>query len=99
MLGDMPDVTAGIIDRLIAAFEPEEDRAICVATRDGKRGNPVLWSREFFPDIRKLEGDVGAKSLIGENADIVCEVEMADDGPLLDIDTPDALAAYRARRP
>ena len=97
MLGDMPDVTAHTIDRLIAAFDPEEDRAICVATRDGKRGNPVLWSREFFPDIRKLEGDVGAKSLIGENADIVCEVEMADDGPLLDIDTPDALAAYRAR--
>ena len=69
LLGDMPDVTAHTIDRLIAAFDPEEDRAICVATRDGKRGNPVLWSREFFPDIRKLEGDVGAKSLIGENAD------------------------------
>jgi molybdenum cofactor cytidylyltransferase len=97
MLGDMPDVTALTIDRLVAAFDPEEDRAICVATRDGKRGNPVLWSREFFADIRKLEGDVGAKSLIGENADIVCEVEMADDGPLLDLDTPDALAAYRAR--
>ena len=99
LLGDMPDVTAQTIDRLIAAFDPEEERAICVATRDGKRGNPVLWSREFFPDIRKLEGDIGAKGLIGENVDIVCEVEMADDGPLLDIDTPDALAAYRQRRP
>jgi len=98
LLGDMPDVTAHTIDRLIAAFDPEEDRSICVATRDGKRGNPVLWSREFFPDIRKLEGDVGAKGLIGENAGIVCEVEMADDGPLLDIDTPDALAAYRRHR-
>ncbi|HTW33429.1 MAG TPA: molybdopterin-binding/glycosyltransferase family 2 protein [Rhizomicrobium sp.] len=98
MLGDMPDVTAQTIDRLVAAFDPGEDRTICVATRNGKRGNPVLWSREFFADIRKLEGDVGAKSLIGENADLVCEVEMADDGPLVDIDTPDALAAYRARR-
>jgi molybdenum cofactor cytidylyltransferase len=98
LLGDMPDVTAHTIDKLIAAFDPEEDRTICVATRDGKRGNPVLWSREFFSDIRKLEGDIGAKALIGENADIVCEVEMADDGPLLDIDTPDALAAYKQRR-
>ncbi|HKD23506.1 MAG TPA: molybdopterin-binding/glycosyltransferase family 2 protein [Rhizomicrobium sp.] len=97
LLGDMPDVTAHTIDRLIAAFDPEEDRAICVATRHGKRGNPVLWSREFFSDIRKLEGDVGAKGLIGENADLVCEVEMGDDGPLVDIDTPDALAAYRAK--
>jgi molybdenum cofactor cytidylyltransferase len=98
LLGDMPDVTAHTIDRLVAAFDPEEDRSICVATREGKRGNPVLWSREFFADMRKLEGDVGAKVLIGENADLVCEVEMADDGPLLDIDTPDALAAYRERR-
>jgi len=98
LLGDMPEVTAQTIDRLIAAFDPEEDRAICVATREGKRGNPVLWSREFFPDIRKLEGDIGAKGLLAENVDIVCEVEMADDGPLLDIDTPDALAAYRQRR-
>ena len=97
LLGDMPDVTAHTIDRLLAAFDPEEDRAICVATRHGKRGNPVLWSREFFPDIRKLEGDVGAKSLIGENHDLVCEVEMSDDGPLVDIDTPSALAAYRAK--
>jgi hypothetical protein len=31
------------------------------------------------------------------HADLVCEVEAADDGPLTDIDTPDALAAYRAR--
>jgi molybdenum cofactor cytidylyltransferase len=98
LLGDMPDVTAHTIDRLLAAFDPEEDRAICVATRQGKRGNPVLWSREFFPDIRKLEGDVGAKGLLGENADLVCEVEMSDDGPLVDIDTPDALAAYRAKQ-
>ncbi|MGB8365888.1 MAG: NTP transferase domain-containing protein [Rhizomicrobium sp.] len=94
LLGDMPGVTCDLIDRLIAAFAPEDGRAICVATHDGKRGNPVLWARQFFPDIRKLEGDVGAKSLIGENEELVCDVEAPDDGPLLDIDTPEALVAY-----
>jgi molybdenum cofactor cytidylyltransferase len=97
LLGDMPDVSAGLIDRLVAAFDPAEDRSICVATRHGKRGNPVLWARPFFPEIMALEGDIGAKHLMTVHADLVCEVEAADDGPLTDIDTPDALAAYRAR--
>ena len=96
LLGDMPGVTPDLLDRLIAAFDPGEDRAICVATRHGKRGNPVLWARRFFPEMLALEGDVGARHLIAQYGELVCEVEAADDGPLTDIDTPDALRAYRA---
>ena len=64
-------------------------------TRRGKRGNPVLWAKRFFPEMAELAGDVGAKHLIGEHAELVCEVEMDDDAILVDIDTPDALAALR----
>jgi molybdenum cofactor cytidylyltransferase len=96
LLGDMPDVTCGLLDKLIAAFDPGEDRAICVATRHGKRGNPVLWARGFFPEMLALQGDVGARHLIAQYSEVVCEVEAADDGPLIDIDTPDALKAYLA---
>lgn len=97
MLGDMPLVDAGLIASLIASFDPAEGRAICVATHKGKRGNPVLWARRFFPEILALEGDVGAKHLIAANDELVCEVEAPDDAPLLDIDTPEDLAAYAAR--
>jgi molybdenum cofactor cytidylyltransferase len=97
LLGDMPGVSAALIDRLIAAFDPSEDRAICVATRGGKRGNPVLWARRFFPEILAIEGDVGARQLIGQYGEMVCEVEASDDAPLTDIDTPEALEAYRER--
>jgi len=97
ILGDMPSVSADLIARLIAAFDPAESRAICVATHKGKRGNPVLWARRFFPEILALEGDVGAKHIIAANDELVCEVEAEDDAPLLDIDTPEDLAAYAAR--
>ena len=97
LLADMPDVSAALIDKLIAAFDPAEERAICVAARHGKRGNPVLWARRFFPEIASLEGDVGAKALMVAYDELVCEVEAADDAPLVDIDTPQALEAYRAR--
>ena len=94
-LGDMPLVTAAAIDRLIAAFNPLEGRAICVPTWNGKRGNPVLWDRRFFAAMADLAGDVGAKHLIGEHAELVAEVAMSDDAVLTDIDTPEALAALR----
>jgi len=94
-LGDMPLVAGRDLDRLIAAFNPLEGRAIIVPTRRGKRGNPVLWAKRFIPEMAELAGDVGAKHLIGEHAELVCEVEMDSDGVLVDIDTPDALAALR----
>jgi molybdenum cofactor cytidylyltransferase len=97
-LGDMPLITGRHIDRLIAAFNPLEGRAIIVPTRRGKRGNPVLWSKQFFPEMAELAGDVGAKHLIGEHAELVAEVEMDDDAILVDIDTPEALDALRRSR-
>src|SRR5271169_179126 len=96
-LGDMPLISGRHIDRLIEAFNPLEGRAIIVPTRRGKRGNPVLWSKRFFPEMAELAGDVGAKHLIGEHAELVAEVEMDDDAVLVDIDTPEALDALRQR--
>jgi molybdenum cofactor cytidylyltransferase len=96
-LGDMPLIAGRDIDRLIVAFNPLEGRAIIVPTRNGKRGNPVLWARRFFAEMVSLAGDVGARHLIGEYADLVCEVEMDTDSVLVDIDTPEALAGLRER--
>jgi molybdenum cofactor cytidylyltransferase len=97
-LGDMPRITARHLDRLIAAYDPEDDRAIVVPTFDGKRGNPVLWDRRFFAAMRDVAGDVGARHLIGENADLVAEVAM-DEAVLFDVDTPERLAALAAGIP
>jgi len=97
-LGDMPLISGRHLERLIAAFNPLEGRSIVVPTRRGKRGNPVLWSRQFFPEMAALAGDVGAKHLIGEHAELVVEVEMDDDAVLVDIDTPEALDAFREER-
>jgi molybdenum cofactor cytidylyltransferase len=93
MLADMPRVKALHIDRLIAAFHPGEGRSICIASHRGKRGNPVLWARRYFPEMAALEGDVGARALFARHGEEICEVEMADDGVLVDIDSPEALTA------
>jgi molybdenum cofactor cytidylyltransferase len=95
-LGDMPQVEASLIDRLITAFDPEHGALVVVPTIDGKRGNPVVWSRRFFFDLGALEGDVGARHLIASYPEAVVEVPVADTAAFVDIDTPEALSAVKA---
>jgi molybdenum cofactor cytidylyltransferase len=95
-LGDMPQVRAELIDRLIAAFDPERGALVVVPTIEGKRGNPVVWSRRFFPELTGLEGDVGARHLIGRYTEAVVEVPLADKAALIDVDTPEALSKVKA---
>ena len=96
-LGDMPAVSAGILDRIIEAFDPQQDIAVCVPTYRGRRGNPVLWSRGLFKRIRGIRGDAGARCLIDEHADGVREVPIDDAAILLDVDSPDSLTRLGAR--
>jgi molybdenum cofactor cytidylyltransferase len=95
-LGDMPQVDAALIDRLIAAFDPEKGALAVVPSIDGKRGNPVLWSRRFFPELMAIEGDVGGRHLIGRYGEAVVDVPVSDKGALVDIDTPEALVGVKA---
>ncbi len=95
-LGDMPRIKPAQLDQLIAAFNPLEGRAICVPTCRGKRGNPVLLARRFFAEMARLKGDTGARQLIGQYHELVAEVEMDDEGVLIDIDSPDKLVKLRA---
>ncbi len=96
-LGDMPEIDSQLLDRLIDAFDPSQGRSIVVPTHNGKRGNPVLWASAYFPAMAALEGDVGARHLIGQHQEAVVEVPMESSATLLDIDTPEALDAYLTR--
>jgi molybdenum cofactor cytidylyltransferase len=92
-LGDMPLIDAHLIDRLIDAFAPDRGNLIAVPVSDGKRGNPVLWSRRFFSELMTLDGDIGARHLIAKHSEAVAEVAVEGHGAFLDIDTPQALEA------
>jgi molybdenum cofactor cytidylyltransferase len=95
-LGDMPQVDAGLIDRLIAAFDPDRGALVVMPTVEGRRGNPVLWSRRFFPELMAIEGDVGARHFIGRYSEAVVEVALEGKAALVDVDTPEALVGVKA---
>jgi len=94
-LGDMPMIDAKLLDRLIEAFAPDRGGLIAIPVSDGRRGNPVLWSRRFFAELSKVEGDTGGRHLIGRHIEAVVEVPVEGRAAFLDIDTPEALASAR----
>lgn len=98
MLGDMPQVTHDMIRRLFEALDPAQGALISVPVRGDRRGNPVIWSRRFFDELTKLEGDTGARHLIAQHAEAVVEVPVRDEGAFLDVDTPAALDAARQKK-
>lgn len=95
LLGDMPLVTADDLRDLAAGLTPET--AACVPAYRGRRGNPVLWSSRYFPRLRALSGDRGARGLLAELGGAVREVPVAGEGVLVDVDTAEAAADLRAR--
>jgi molybdenum cofactor cytidylyltransferase len=95
VLGDMPLVPVTTLNKLIAAFDPEAGRSICLPVYQGERGNPVLWGRQHFHEFQGVKGDRGAKVLLVVNADHVVEVPVGNEGVLTDFDTPGSLAKLR----
>ena len=92
-LGDMPAVRAATVSRLCRAFEAAEPPAIAAPVHRGRRGQPVLFGRDFRRELLNLSGDVGARGLLARRAGRVVEVAVDDGGILTDVDTE---AEYRA---
>jgi molybdenum cofactor cytidylyltransferase len=90
-LGDMPNVSAQVIDRLAQIFAESPEAHAVVPTLFGQRGNPVLLGRALFPAVARLSGDQGARRLLDEAGEAVVEAPFDDPAIALDIDTPEAL--------
>lgn len=98
LLGDMPGIRPTILDGLIDAFAARPDALAAVPIRDGRRGNPALLARALFAKLMCLDGDDGARRLLAAVDSVgVIEVKVESDGVMLDVDTPDDLAAARRR--
>jgi len=88
-LGDMPDVAAATVDRLVAAYAAGAGTALAAAC-DGRRGNPVLFDAAFFGPLRNVEGDIGGREVFLESDDAAL-IETGDPGVLRDVDRPEDL--------
>ena len=85
LLGDMPYIKTKLIDQMIELFQ---EYKIIVPVKNGRQGNPVLFSSTFFNDLQSLDGDKGAKCVIQENFSSVIPNQVMTNAIFRDIDTP-----------
>ncbi len=89
LLGDQPLITAQDIDTLIAAYRTTAKK-IVAPTYDGKRGNPILFDASLFPELLKVTGDEGGRSVLERHRDEIATVEMGNSLANIDVDTWEA---------
>lgn len=90
-LADMPCLQADTAARIAHALE--QGALLAAPRHQGRRGHPVGFAACWQPQLAALQGDQGARSLLQSAAAQVVTMEVDDPGCLLDIDTPEALAA------
>ena len=88
LLGDMPFIEPIMINQLLALYQKKK---IVVPVKDGRQGNPVLFSSAFFADLKLLGGDKGAKPIIKKNPDSVIIANVLTDTIFHDLDIPDQI--------
>lgn len=88
LLADMPGVETGIINLLMDRYL-NSGLPVGVISAAGRAVHPVIFSADLFPEIRRLKGDVGARSILEANGDRTCMVEPPGDYDSRDADTPE----------
>ena len=96
-LGDMPAIDPATPARLARAFRGPDD--LVAPTWLGRRGHPVLFGATWFPDLRVLSGDEGARALLESAGARLARIPVEDPGIHLDVDRPEDLARAAEGRP
>jgi molybdenum cofactor cytidylyltransferase len=94
-LADQPLLTSAHLDRMADAAETS-GVPIVAASYGGRRGNPVYFSRAYFPELLAVTGDEGGRTVIARHADDVVLCELGDEGAGVDVDTPSDFVRMRA---
>ena len=92
-LVDHPYVNPGLVNTMIDRFYATK-KLIVVPRYQGRRGHPVIFSRDLFGELLAAPLDQGAKSVVHAHREDTLEIDTEDEGTTIDIDTPDAYRKY-----
>ena len=92
-LADMPWVQPSTYTAIAQQLKPE---CICIPFHNGRRGHPVGFGRQFFPELAELGGDSGARDVLIKHRDKIREISLDDPAIHCDIDIPEDLSPSSA---
>ena len=98
LLGDMPDITANHINRMIDEFVNNSlQKIIRASSQNMIPGNPVLFPKSFFDLLLKLKGDNGARKILNYYHYMIKYIKLPKMTALTDIDTQEQFDEWKKR--
>lgn len=91
MVCDQPWLEKTTLVRLMSEF----DGGILALSFGERRGNPVIFSREYLKELSELSGDIGGRQVMARHRENVRFLEVNDERELQDIDKRDANGSNR----
>lgn len=89
---DQPFVGPALLNQMIDLYTESQvtfKKGVIIVPRfRQRRGSPVLFDRLLFAELRGVTGDEGGRQILSRHREKIVELELADEKPLLDIDTP-----------
>ena len=82
---DLPFLEAAQVQQLISAYRPG---AIVVSRYGDHTGNPQVYDRKFFGELRQLAGDRGGRLVADHHPEAVLKVQFENRAGE-DVDTPE----------
>ena len=86
-LGDQPRLSGAVVEQVLQA-RTQVSAGIIIPTANGKRGHPVLIRNAYRAEILELSIDVGLNAVTRGHPEDTCELSVAENAILTDMDTP-----------
>jgi molybdenum cofactor cytidylyltransferase len=77
LLGDQPEICENLIDKVVETYRLKHKPSVVQSVfLNNEKGHPVLFKRNMFPHLLKMDGDRGGKSVIQKFSKEVVYAEM-----------------------
>lgn len=87
-VGDQPYLTPAVVRELVATFNLVA-APLVVPRYAGNRGNPVVFDRSLFAELRAVSGDVGGRPVLKRHEHEVHWIDFTDAQFGADVDIPE----------
>jgi molybdenum cofactor cytidylyltransferase len=94
---DMPDFTEEALKGIVNAWRETPDKILRGQAQSGQPGHPAIFPADLFDELAQMQGDQGGRAVLQDHPDRIRLFPLPGDMAILDLDTPEDWAAFRAR--
>ena len=93
---DHPLISRELVGALVERFYLS-GKPIVLPAYKGRRGHPVIFASRLYEELLSAPLETGARAVVWAHREEVCEMETSEEGCVLNLNDPDALAKARQR--